>query len=193
MNRISASLWLWLFWLMVAVIVVSNVAVTRAVFPAPEHPLHGYFNYGQLSFPLAFLISDLVNRLLGAGPARRLAALAFLVAVPASVFASRFIGVEIWILALRIGLASGLAFLFGQLLDIAIFQRLRALSWWLAPLISSLLAGLLDTWLFYSIAFAGSGDWWLVQAWIDYGVKVLVALAALLPFRIVVVQRLGRV
>ena len=91
----------------------------------------------------------------------------------------------------RIGLASMSAFAIGQALDVTIFNRLRKTAWWLGPLVSSLIASLIDTWIFYTGAFAGQ-DWpWQVQAWIDYGVKVLVALVALLPFRLIVARLIG--
>ena len=186
---VSKHLWFLALIFMAGVIIISNVAVTKPVF-GPDHAWHGYFNYGQFTFPIAFLITDIVNRLLGAPRARQLAFLAFAIAIPASVLATKISG-EVWILAGRIGLASGLAFLVGQLLDVSIFQRLRYQVWWLAPFVSSLLASLVDTWIFYAAAFAGSGDWWFVQAWIDYGVKVIVALAALLPFRLAIVRQIS--
>ncbi|MGI9417456.1 MAG: queuosine precursor transporter, partial [Geminicoccaceae bacterium] len=84
----------------------------------------------------------------------------------------------------RIALASGAAFLMAQLLDIVVFDRLRRASWWRAPLISSTLASTLDTVLFFSLAFAGTGLPWITWAIGDYGVKIAVALVLLIPFRL---------
>ena len=151
---------------MVLVVTVSNIAV--------QYPINDWLTYGALTYPIAFLVTDLTNRALGVAPARKVVYVGFAVAV----------GLSIWLATPRIALASGAAFLIAQLLDIAIFDRLRRGSWWQAPLVSSTLASTLDTALFFSLAFAGTGLPWVTWAIGDYGVKIAVALALLIPFRL---------
>ncbi|MEX0759024.1 MAG: queuosine precursor transporter, partial [Tistlia sp.] len=124
-------------------------------------------------YPVAFLVTDLCNRALGPGQARRVVYAGFALAVVLSI---AFAG---W----RIALASGTAFLSAQLLDVTVFDRLRRLRWWQAPLISSTLASTLDTLLFFALAFAGTAVPWVTLALGDYAVKLLVALVLLIPFR----------
>ena len=151
---------------MVLVVTVSNVAV--------QFPINDWLTYGALTYPIAFLVTDLTNRGLGASAARRVVYVGFAAAV----------GLSIWLATPRIALASGAAFLMAQLLDIAVFSRLRRATWWRAPLISSTLASALDTVLFFTLAFAGTGLPWMTWAVGDYGVKIAVALALLIPFRL---------
>lgn len=151
---------------MVLVVTVSNVAV--------QYPINDWLTYGALTYPIAFLVTDLTNRGLGTKAARYVVIVGFASAV----------GLSIWLATPRIALASGAAFLVAQLLDIAVFDRLRRASWWRAPLISSTLASALDTALFFSLAFAGTGLPWITWALGDYGVKIAVALALLIPFRL---------
>ncbi len=151
---------------MVLVVTISNIAV--------QYPINDWLTYGALSYPIAFLVTDLTNRGLGAKSARSVVYVGFAVAV----------GLSIWLATPRIALASGAAFLVAQLLDIAVFDKLRRASWWRAPLISSTLASALDTTLFFSLAFAGTGLPWITWAIGDYGVKMAVALALLIPFRL---------
>lgn len=151
---------------MVAVVTISNIAV--------QYPINDWLTYGALTYPIAFLVTDLTNRGLGVIPARRVVYAGFAMAVILS----------IWLATPRIALASGAAFLVAQLLDIVVFDRLRRAAWWRAPLISSTLASALDTALFFSLAFAGTGLPWVTWAIGDYGVKIAVALALLIPFRL---------
>ena len=183
--------------LMTAVVVASNILV--------QYPLSGelfgialgdLLTYGAFTYPVAFLITDLTNRQFGPRVARRVVAAGFLVAVIFSFAASMP----------RIAIASGSAFLAGQLLDISIFNRLRRQSWWRAPLIASLIGSVLDTVIFFSFAFAplfsifGPNDdfaiasapilgifsaeapRWVSWAMGDFSVKVLVGLVMLLPY-----------
>ncbi|MGI9484673.1 MAG: queuosine precursor transporter [Geminicoccaceae bacterium] len=151
---------------MVLVVTISNIAV--------QYPINDWLTYGALTYPIAFLVTDLTNRGLGAKAARSVVYVGFAVAV----------GLSIWLATPRIALASGAAFLVAQLLDIAVFDKLRRASWWRAPLISSTLASALDTALFFSLAFAGTGLPWITWAIGDYGVKMAVALLLLIPFRL---------
>ena len=150
---------------MVLVVTISNIAV--------QYPINDWLTYGALTYPIAFLVTDLTNRGLGTGAARKVVYAGFAVAVLLS----------IWLATPRIALASGTAFLVAQLLDIAVFDRLRRATWWRAPIISSTLASALDTALFFSLAFAGTGLPWITWAVGDYGVKIAVALVLLIPFR----------
>ncbi|MDJ0611004.1 MAG: VUT family protein [Kiloniellales bacterium] len=150
---------------MAIVVTVSNIAV--------QYPINDWLTWGALTYPIAFLVTDLTNRALGAATARLVVYAGFALAVALSVY---FAG---W----RIALASGSAFLVAQLLDIVIFDRLRRAAWWQAPLASSGLASAVDTALFFSLAFAGTGTPWITWAIGDYGAKIAMALVLLLPFR----------
>jgi len=150
---------------MAAVVVASNILV--------QFPINDWLTWGAFSYPLAFLITDLCNRRLGPQAARRVIGVGFALAVILS----------LWLATPRIALASGLAFLLAQLLDVAVFHRLRHRPrWWLPPLLSSGLGSLLDTGLFFAVAFAGSGLPWLGWALGDLGVKLGMALLMLVPF-----------
>jgi len=147
------------------VVLVSNIAV--------GYPINDWLTWGALTYPLAFLVTDLTNRILGPEPARRVVYVGFAVGVVLSiVFAD-----------LRIALASGTAFLLAQLLDIRIFDRLRRQDWWKAPLLSSLAASALDTAVFFAAAFAFTDLPWVTWALGDYAAKLAMAALLLLPFR----------
>ena len=147
------------------VVLVSNIAV--------GYPINEWLTWGALTYPIAFLVTDLTNRLFGSAPARKVVYAGFAVGVILSlIFADP-----------RIALASGTAFLVAQLLDIAIFDRLRRQTWWKAPLISSLVSSAVDTALFFSIAFVATGLPWVTWAIGDYGAKLAMAAALLVPFR----------
>jgi len=147
------------------VVVGSNVLV--------QMPLNAWLTWGALSYPVAFLVTDVLNRRFGPHAARRVAWAGFAGAVLASV----------WVASPRIAAASGLAYIAAQLLDIAVFDRLRAQRWWRAPLVSGVLAALADTALFFSIAFAGTGLPWVTWALGDVAIKLALNVAMLAPFR----------
>jgi len=146
-----------------------------------QFPINDWLTWGALSYPVAFLVTDLLNRRFGPGPARRVAWTGFAAAVVAS----------LWIASPRIALASGSAFLCAQLLDIHVFDRLRAGQWWRAPLVSGTLATTLDTFMFFAIAFAGTGLPWMTWAAGDLAVKLAVNAFMLAPFR-ALMWNLGR-
>lgn len=168
--------------LMTLIVVVSNISVQH---PVRLFGLDQHLTWGAIIYPISFLVTDLTNRRYGAGVARRLVIVGFVVAVALSA-----------ILATpRIALASGTAFLVGQLLDVTVFNRLRSLSWWRAPLLASLAGSVIDTALFFSLAFAGvaamsvviptmvgPAPLWVNLAIWDGIVKIVVALLALLPY-----------
>jgi hypothetical protein len=136
-----------------------------------------WLTYGAISYPIAFLVTDATNRLFGAGAARRVVYVGFAVGVVLSlIFAPT-----------RIAIASGTAFLVAQLLDVYVFDRLRQLAWWKAPLISSLLGSAVDTALFFSIAFAATPVPWVSLGLGDFLVKLAMATLLLPAFRAVVV------
>lgn len=150
---------------MVVVVAASNVLV--------QFPINDWLTWGALTYPVSFLVTDLTTRLQGPARARRVVLVGFVLAVLLS----------IWLATPRIALASGTAFLAGQLLDIAVFQRLRAGSWWRAPLVSSTVGSIVDTMLFFSLAFAGTALPWVTLALGDLAVKLALAVLALGPFR----------
>lgn len=138
-----------------------------------QFPINDLLTWGAITYPFSFLVTDLTTRLQGPERARRVVWIGFALAVLLSM----------WLATPRIALASGTAFLAGQLLDIQVFQRLRAQSWWRAPLVSSTLGSVVDTALFFSLAFAGTGLPWVTLGLGDLGVKLLMAVLALAPFR----------
>jgi len=150
---------------MAAVIVLSNVLV--------QHPINDWLTWGAFSYPLVFLVTDLTNRALGPQAARWVAWIGFGVAVAVS------LALAPW----RIALASGAAFILSQVMDIAVFNRWRAMSWWKAPLIGSLVASCIDTAVFFFLAFAGSDFDWLTLAAGDLAVKAAMAALLLAPYR----------
>lgn len=167
---------------MTAIVVAANIGVQH---PVTAFGLENHLTWGALVYPVSFLVTDLTNRRYGVGVARRLVAIGFVCAVALSIFLA----------SPRIALASGAAFLAGQLLDVTVFDRLRRLDWWRAPLVGSLVGSALDTALFFSLAFAGeaamsasvpllgaSAPLWVSLAFWDFVVKVAVALAALVPY-----------
>ncbi|MBK9685586.1 MAG: VUT family protein [Betaproteobacteria bacterium] len=151
---------------MAAVIVLSNVLV--------QHPINDWLTWGAFSYPLVFLVSDLTNRALGPQSARRVAWVGFAVAVVVS------LRLAPW----RIALASGAAFILSQIMDISALQPLAPASLWKAPLLGSLAASVLDTAVFFFLAFAGTDlDWTLLAAG-DLAVKAAMAALLLAPYRL---------
>jgi len=153
---------------MAVVVLASNILV--------QFPINDWLTWGAFTYPVAFLVSDLANRRFGPGTARRVAWFGFAVAIAASLLLA----------PVRIALASGLAFIASQLLDIRVFDRLRRGLWWRAPLVATLIAAVLDSAVFWSIAFAGTGGPWLSWAAGDLMVKLGVGVLMLLPFRLLI-------
>ena len=187
---------------MVVVVTASNILVQYPVqFDLGPIHLADILTWGAFTYPFAFLVSDLTNRHDGPRQARYVVLVGFLVGLALS----------FWLSTPRIAIASGSAFLIGQLLDIAVFQRLRNRYWLIPPLSASLFGSLLDTLIFFTIAFApalgfidgvfGMADGslgftapWLgiggdVPLWVslasgDFTVKFLAALLLLVPYRV---------
>ena len=158
---------------MAAVIVLSNVLV--------QHPINDWLTWGAFSYPLVFLVTDLTNRALGPVAARRVAWAGFAVAVLVS------LALAPW----RIAVASGAAFIIAQIMDIGVFNRWRQASWWKAPLWGSLVASVVDTAVFFFLAFAGSEMDWLKLTGGDLAVKAAMAVLLLAPYR-ALLPHLGR-
>lgn len=195
---------------MAIIVVASNILVQF---------LYGnWLTYGAFTYPFAFLVTDVMNRVYGREAARRVVFVGFLVGVLCSLIGTQIMGEYGPLVTWRIALGSGLAFLTAQLIDVAIFHRLRDGAWWRAPLASTLIGSTIDTAIFFFIAFsmslaflepANDVSWanemlpmlgggpiaplWMSLAVADWCVKVAIALIALVPFRIVVGKLLARV
>jgi uncharacterized PurR-regulated membrane protein YhhQ (DUF165 family) len=150
---------------MTLVIVLSNVLV--------QTPVNDWLTWGAVTYPFSFLITDLANRYHGPRFARQVVYVGFVVAVVLSA----------WYATPRIALASGTAFLVAELVDVKIFDRLRQHAWWQAPLLSTFVSSALDTVLFFSLAFYATGMPWVTLALGDFGVKLVLALLTLAPFK----------
>ena len=153
------------FLAMIFAIVISNILV--------EIPINNWLTYGAFTYPLTFLVTELTNYYYGPKLARRVVYIGFLVAFFLSLFLAN----------IQIACASACAFLVGQLLDIGVFTHLRRRSWWLAPTLASFLGSLIDTLVFFSLAFWGQGLLILTLGAGDLGIKLVMDLAMLLPFR----------
>lgn len=188
---------------MAAIVVASNILV--------QHLFGQWLTWGAFTYPLAFLVTDLMNRFYGAAAARRVVFAGFIVGLICSFIGTQIMGEFGPLVTLRIAFGSGLAFLTAQLLDVAIFDRLRKGNWWRAPLASTLVGASADTALFFTIAFSAGLVWlepgndvswanealpllgvgpiaplWVSLAVADWGVKILLAILALVPFRMIV-------
>jgi uncharacterized PurR-regulated membrane protein YhhQ (DUF165 family) len=157
------------------VVLVSNFLVQ---FPVNYLGLSEILTYGAFSYPVAFLITDLANRSCGKIKARNIVFFGFIIGVAFTFYFRE-------IIPIRIAIGSGTAFLVAQLIDINIFDKFRNdLRWYLAPLVSSLVGSTIDTFLFFSISFYGTGVPWVTLSFGDLSVKLFVALVMLIPFRL---------
>ena len=179
MNR----LFLILSFLMGVVVLASNYLVQ---FPITYYNLDEVLTYGAFSYPIAFLITDLANRSYGKIVARKIVYVGFTIGVIFTLFFSTNFSN---LISIRIAIGSGTAFIVAQLLDVQIFDQLRRKKWFVAPLTSSLIGSTVDTFLFFSISFYATGIPWFTLSLGDLAVKIFVALAMLIPFRLL----LGRV
>ncbi len=191
---------------MASVVVASNILV--------QFLLGDWLTWGAFTYPFAFLITDLMNRIYGAATARKVILAGFITGVVCSL-----IGTQIMLefgpaVSLRIALGSGTAFLVAQLVDVFVFDRLRKGRWWRAPLVSSLVGSSIDTLLFFSLAFGAAfvfldptqpNVWardvvplfgfgpnaplWGSLAIADFGVKMALAMITLIPFRVLTKNR----
>ena len=167
-----------LSFLMGVVVLSSNYLVQ---FPINYYGLNEILTYGAFSYPIAFLITDLANRSYGKRVARKIVYFGFVLGIGFTVlFSTDFAD----LISIRIAIGSGIAFLTAQLLDVQIFDRLRKKEWFVAPLTSSMIGSTIDTFLFFSISFYGTGVPWVTLSLGDLIVKVIVALVMLIPFRL---------
>ncbi len=164
--------------LMGLVVVSSNYLVQ---FPVQYLNLSEILTYGAFSYPVTFLITDLANRAYGKIIARKVVYFGFIIGILLTLFVSTNFED---IISIRIAIGSGLAFFISQNLDIQIFDKLRKKSWFVAPLTSSTLGSITDTFLFFSISFYATGIPWVTLALGDLSVKLLISLLMLIPFRI---------
>ena len=194
---------------MAIIVVASNILVQF---------LYGnWLTYGAFTYPFAFLVTDVMNRLYGAAAARRVVLVGFVVGLACSFVGTQIIGEFGPLVTLRIAIGSGTAFLIAQLIDVVIFDRLRKGVWWRAPLASTLIGSVLDTAIFFTIAFSASLIWlepgndvswandmlpmlgfgpmaplWMSLALADFAVKISISLIALVPFRLIVSRLVKR-
>ncbi len=192
---------------MAAVVVASNILV--------QFLFGNWLTWGAFTYPIAFLITDIMNRVYGKNAARRVVLAGFVTGVACSLIGTQIMlqgdGYTYPAVTLRIAIASGLAFLTAQLLDVSVFAAFREGKWWRAPLASTLVGSSVDTALFFTIAFSGALTWiepgndvswagevlpllgagpmmplWVSLGFADWLVKLSLALVALVPFRIIV-------
>ena len=165
---------------MALIVALSNYLVQ---FPVKYLNLQDLFTYGAFSYPIAFLITDLANRRYGKKIARKIVYIGFILGLILTLYFSTDFSN---LISKRIALGSGTAFLIAQLLDVQVFDKLRKKVWYVAPLVSSLIGSFIDTFLFFSIAFYGTGVNWVTLSIGDLLVKILVALIMLIPFRLLI-------
>ena len=166
--------------LMGVVVLSSNYLVQ---FPINYYGLSEILTYGAFSYPVAFLITDLANRFYGKFVARKIVYIGFFIGIIFTLlFSTNFAD----LISIRIAIGSGVAFITAQLLDIQIFDRLRKKEWFIAPLTSSFIGSIVDTFLFFSISFYATGVPWITLSLGDLAVKLLVSLVMLIPFKILI-------
>ena len=160
------------------VVLTSNYLVQ---FPINHYGLEELLTYGALSYPIAFLITDLANRSYGKIVARKIVYIGFVLGISFTLlFSTNFAD----LISVRIAVGSGIAFLVAQLLDVQIFDNLRRKKWYVAPLTSSIFGSVVDTFLFFSISFYATGVPWFTLSLGDLTVKILITLIMLIPFRL---------
>ena len=174
MNKLFLTLSL----VMGFVVLISNFLVQ---FPVKYYGLENILTYGAFSYPIAFLITDLSNRIYGKFFAKKIVYFGFFLGVGSTVlFSTNFQD----LISIRIAIGSGTAFIVAQLIDVQIFDRLRKKKWFIAPITSSLIGSVIDTFLFFSISFYATGVPWITLAIGDLFVKFIVSLIMLIPFRV---------
>ena len=167
-----------LSFLMGLIVLASNYLVQ---FPIQYYGLQELLTYGAFSYPIAFLITDLANRSYGKIAAKKIVYIGFAIGICFTLlFSTNFTD----LISIRIAIGSGTAFLVAQLLDVQIFDKLRRKQWFIAPLGSSFIGSIVATFLFFSICFYATGVPWVTLSLGDLAVKILVALAMLVPFRL---------
>ena len=178
MVKIKNKFFFILAFLMALVVALSNYLVQ---FPVNYLGFQNLLTYGAFSYPVAFLITDLSNRRYGKNTAKKIVYLGFTLGVILTLYFSTNYSD---LISVRIAIGSGTAFLIAQLIDVNVFDKLRRRTWFVAPLASSLIGSVIDTFLFFSISFYGTGINWIILSLGDLTVKIFVALVVLIPFRL---------
>ena len=175
------NLFILLLAIMGLIIISSNYLVQ---FPVNSFGLENILTYGAFTYPISFLVTDVANRAFGKFIAKKVVYFGFLIGVSLTLLVSTNFSD---IISIRIAFGSGIAFLTAQLIDINIFDRLRRnKSWYIAPLISSTIGSVIDTFLFFMISFYGTQTPWFTLSLGDLSVKLLIALLMLIPFRVLI-------
>ncbi|MCO4823481.1 queuosine precursor transporter [Amylibacter sp.] len=194
---------------MATVVVASNILV--------QFLFGNWLTWGAFTYPIAFLVTDIMNRIYGVSAARKVVLAGFIVGIGCSFIGTQIMGEFGPLVTLRIAIGSGIAFLTAQLIDVTVFNSLRNSVWWRAPLASTLIGSSIDTAIFFTIAFSASltfiepsndVSWategvpllgfgpflplWVSLAVADWVVKLSLALLALVPFRILVSTLSGK-
>lgn len=198
---------------MTLIVVASNVLVQFLL-------LDGLLTWGAFTLPFAFLVTEIMNRVYGTQAARRVVLAGFVTGIICSLIGTQIMLEFGPAVTLRVACASAAGFLVAQLTDIAVFNRLRAQAWWKAPLVASVVGAVVDTIIFFAVAFSGAFSavfpadanaataWaldaaplltfgpmmplWVSLAFADLGIKLLIALVALLPFRLIIARLMGK-
>ena len=164
--------------LMGVIVLISNYLVQ---FPVKYYGLREILTYGAFTYPIAFLITDLANRFYGKFLAKKVVYVGFIIGISFTLFFSTNFSD---LISIRIAIGWGIAFLVAQLIDVKIFDKLRKKKWYIAPLTSSIIGSTIDTFLFFSISFYGTGMPWITLSLGDLAVKIFVTLLMLIPFRL---------
>lgn len=157
----------------IALLIMCSLVAASNYLVQPQFHINDWLTFGALTYPVTFLVTDLLNRRFGPQSARRIVYWGFGAALIVSVYLS----------TPRIALASGSAFLTAHLLDIFVFHRLRQKAWWLAPLLAGMLASIIDTFIFFGVAFIGTGVPWFTLSLGDLVIKLSLSILLLAPFR----------
>ena len=177
MLKIKRNFFFILVLSMALVVTVSNYLVQ---FPVNYFGFKDILTYGAFTYPIAFLITDLSNRSYGKNTAKKIVYFGFALGIFLTFFFSTNYSD---LISIRIGIGSGAAFIVAQLIDVNIFDKLRNKIWFAAPLVSSLIGSIIDTFLFFSISFFKTGVNWVSLSFGDLSVKILVAIVMLIPFK----------
>ena len=178
LNTQQKKLFFTLSFFMGLVVIASNYLVQ---YPVKFFQLENLLTYGAFSYPITFLITDLANRAFGKGVARYVVLIGFFIGIILTFFVSTNFAD---IISIRIAIGSATAFIIAQNIDINVFDKLRKKKWYIAPIISSTIGSIIDTFIFFSIAFYNTVIPWFTLALGDLAVKLLVALIMLIPFRL---------
>tara|TARA_A100001011_G_scaffold15270_2_gene15959 strand:+ start:563 stop:1195 length:633 start_codon:yes stop_codon:yes gene_type:complete len=182
------------------IVLVSNILV--------QFLLGNWLTWGAFTYPLAFLVTDVCNRFYGPSAARKVVLFGFIIGVICSLIGTQIDGEFGPLVTFRIALGSATGFIISQFIDISVFNSLRKLKWWKAPLISSIIGSLLDTMIFFFIAFSttlivleplndiswaaeeipilglfGIAPYWVSLAFADFFVKLCLIFISLIPFK----------